>query len=175
MMDETIFRLVNGMVGQYDLMDWVMYQSSQESNLLFPVILAIGYWCWVKWTEARWGIPFLGGIVGVGDFIGGQAKWLIGRPRPCQVLTEIQELVGCGGTFSMPSNHAVNSSAAVGFLVVLYPSLGWILWPLMGLIGFSRIYVGAHYLTDVMMGWLMGLALGGGVALILKKKIFAHR
>jgi len=84
-------------------------------------------------------------------------------------------MVGCGGSFSMPSNHAVNSSTAVAFLVVLYPSLGWVLWPLMALIGLSRVYVGAHYVTDVLVGWAIGLVLGGCVAYFLKRKVFSLR
>jgi len=75
----------------------------------------------------------------------------------------------------MPSNHALNSSTAIAFLVMLYPSMGWVLWPLMALIGLSRVYLGAHFVTDVFVGWAMGLALGGGVAFFLKTKIFTHR
>lgn len=173
-MDEAIFRVINGLAGEFSILDWIMYESSQENNLLIPLILALGYWCWMNWAQARWGIPCLGLVIGIGDFLGGQIKWLIARPRPCQVLSQVHELVGCGGTFSMPSNHAVNSSAAVGFLVVLYPSLGWVLWPVLGLIGLSRVYLGAHYPTDVILGWAIGLVLGGGLAILLKSKVMDY-
>jgi undecaprenyl-diphosphatase len=172
--DEEWFRQINGWAGEYPFMDWFMFQCSQESNLLIPGILAVGYWVWAQWGEAKWAAPGLALLFGLSDLIGGQMKLLIGRARPCQVLAHIQELVGCGGTFSMPSNHAVNSSTAVAFLVVLYPSLGWVLWPLMALIGLSRVYLGGHYVTDVLVGWVIGLILGGGVAFLLKKKNF-HR
>ena len=172
--DEEWFRLINGWAGQYPSMDWFMFQCSQESNLLFPAILAVAYWGWTNWSEAKFAAPSLGLLIGLSDLLGGQLKILIARSRPCQILAHVHEMVGCGGSFSMPSNHALNSSTAVGFLVVLYPSLGWVLWPLMVLIGLSRIYLGGHYVTDVLVGWGIGLALGGGVAFILKRKIF-HR
>ena len=173
--DEEWFRVINGWAGQISALDWLMFQCSREGNLLLPGILAVAYWGWVRWDEVKWAAPSLGLLIGLSDFIGGQLKNLIARPRPCHILSHVHEMVGCGGSMSMPSNHAVNSSAAIAFLVALYPSLGWFLWPLMGLIGLSRIYLGAHYVTDVMAGWAMGLVLGGGVAYLLKTKVFSLR
>jgi undecaprenyl-diphosphatase len=173
--DEEWFRVINGWAGQIPFLDWLMFQSSQESNLLIPGILAVAYWGWAKWDEAKFAAPSLGLLIGLSDLIGGQLKMLIGRPRPCQILSQVHEMVGCGGSFSMPSNHALNSSAAIAFLVALYPSLGWVLWPLMALIGISRVYLGGHYVTDVLVGWAIGLVLGGGVVYLLKTKVFARR
>lgn len=173
--DEELFRLINGWAGESSALDWLMFQCSQESNMLIPGVLLIVYWGWTKWHEAKFAAPILGLLVGFSDLLGGQLKNLIARPRPCQILSQVHELVGCGGSFSMPSNHAVNSSTAIAFLVTLYPSLGWVGWPLMVLIGVSRIYLGAHYVTDVLVGWGIGLVLGCGAAYFLKTKIFPRR
>ncbi len=172
--DEEWFRLINGWAGQFPALDWLMFQCSQESNLLIPGILAVGYWAWTQWDKAKFAAPCLGLLIGLSDLLGGQLKNMVARPRPCQILSHIYKMVGCGGSFSMPSNHAVNSSTAVAFLVVLYPSLGWVLWPLMALIGLSRVYLGAHYVTDVLVGWAIGLVLGGCVAYFLKVKVFSQ-
>ncbi|MFO0733789.1 MAG: phosphatase PAP2 family protein [Nitrospiraceae bacterium] len=80
---------------------------------------------------------------------------------PCLTLQNVHALLGCGKAFSFPSNHAVNTAAAAAFFQVLYPRSGWISWPLVAAIG-SRI--GAHYLSDVMGGWVIGRAIGAGVA-----------
>ena len=78
-------------------------------------------------------------------------------------------MVGCGGTFSFPSNHALNTAAAAAFAQVLYPVTGWVTWPLVVLVGFSRVYVGAHYVSDVLGAWVIGGMLGAGGALLLKR------
>ncbi len=173
--DELWFAYINGWAGQFAGLDWFMLQVSRESNLLIPGILVVAYWGWVKWGEARFAIPCLALLIGFSDFLGGQLKTLIGRPRPCQVLDHIHELVGCGGAFSMPSNHALNSGTAISFLVMLYPSLGWVLWPFLGLIGLSRVFLGAHYVTDVLVGVGLGALLGGGVGFLLKTRVFRRK
>jgi undecaprenyl-diphosphatase len=173
--DEMWFGEINGWAGQFPLLDWFMFQMSQESNLLIPGIVFVGVWGWTKWGEAKIAVPCLALLIGASDWLGGQLKLLIGRPRPCQIFTHIQELIGCGGTFSMPSNHAMNSSSVIAFLVVLYPALGWILWPFLGLIGLSRVYLGAHYVSDVLVGFVLGGMLGGGAGYLIKTQVFRKK
>lgn len=166
-LDETLFHAINGLVGRSEWLDWLMFQLGRPKFLLMPGLLAIGYWAWVQKVEAALGGPVLYATLGAGDFLGAQIKHLVERARPCRELSDVHELVGCGGTFSFPSNHALNTAAAAAFLQVLYPATGWISWPLVALIGFSRVYVGGHYVTDVLGGWAIGGMLGAGIALLL--------
>ena len=85
-----------------------------------------------------------------------------GRPRPPAILSVVTELDG-----SFPSGHANISVVlyALGFYLLFRsarsPALRrlWLalafLFPL--LIGFSRLYLGVHYLSDVLAGWSIGL------------------
>ncbi|WP_455371110.1 phosphatase PAP2 family protein [Petrachloros mirabilis] len=111
--------------------------------------------------------PVLGGAIGLLDFIGAQLKHLVGRPRPCMVMPDLHQLQACGKVFSFPSNHAVNTATAAAFLQVLYPRSGWISWPLVAAIGLTRVYIGAHYVTDVLGGWVLGGVCGAGVGWLL--------
>ena len=65
---------------------------------------------------------------------------------------------------SFPSSHAANAAAAVTFLYAALRIRA--LWLIPLVIGFSRVYVGKHFPTDVLAGWAVGLAVGGTVLLI---------
>ncbi|HKN87688.1 MAG TPA: phosphatase PAP2 family protein [Nitrospiraceae bacterium] len=176
-MDETLFRAINGLAERAAIVDWLMLTLAQSSNLFLPGVLVFFYWLWLDKHEALVGSVVLTGVIIVNDFIGAQVKHLVARPRPCRVLDHIHQLAGCGGTFSFPSNHAMNTAAAAAFAQMLYPSSGWVTWPLVALIGFSRVYVGAHYLTDVIGAWALGGGIGivAGWALLRWSKCFLNR
>lgn len=88
----------------------------------------------------------------------------IGRQRPCIELQDLRMLTPCGGEFGFPSNHAANAMAITVFLHLLlrrkYLTSVFAIFTLM--IGFSRIYLGAHYPLDVLMGYLLGAVLALG-------------
>jgi undecaprenyl-diphosphatase len=168
-LDETLFRTINGLAGRSELLDWLMVELAKPGNLLYPMILAAGFWLWTNRRECVIGSAMLAAVTGITDLLGTQIKGLVQRPRPCLTLQEVQKLLGCGGAFSFPSNHAANTAAAAAFFQVLYPRSGWISWPLVTAIGLSRVYIGAHYLTDVIGGWLVGGLIGAGTAWTLRR------
>lgn len=87
-------------------------------------------------------------------------KELIARPRPFAVLTDVILPTGPTGTFSFPSNHALNNFAAAIFFYRLYPNLKWVLFITAFLVSVSRIYLGLHYPSDILGGALIGLFWG---------------
>lgn len=168
-LDESLFRAINGLAGHASIIDQFFLIVGNRSTFYIPLALAIIYWIWSNRREALLGGALLGGVIGLVDLLSGQLKWVVERVRPCRALSNIVavEPGGCGGLFSFPSSHAMNTATAAAFLHVLYPRTGWVSWPLVGLIGFSRVYVGAHYVTDVLGGWMIGGLFGAGVAWLL--------
>lgn len=166
--DDFLFRAINGLAGQSAFLDEFALDLSRSSLLWVPGVALSSYWLWLSWREAILGAPALAATIGIADFLGARLKDLIARPRPCMSLLDIQQVeAACGKVFSFPSNHAINTAVAAAFLQVLYPRSGWVSWPLVGLIGLSRVYIGAHYVTDVLGGWLIGGLLGSGAAWVL--------
>ncbi len=168
--DTAVFYAVNGWAGQSAALDWLMLQCSSARNLILLIVAFLAWRAWLDWRQGILVTAALGVSVGVGDFIGTLIKSWVARPRPCQVLLDVHELAGCGKMFSLPSNHAVNAATAAAFLGVLFPKTRWVAGTLLLLGGISRIYLGAHYPTDVLAGWCIGGLLGATVGYLIAKR-----
>ena len=166
--EEAVVSWANDLAGRSATLDWVMFQLADGRLWIIPLVAVLGWWLWKGRTRAAITMLTLAAGIGIGDFIGGRLKVAFGRPRPCRILDTWNDVAGCGGAFSMPSNHMVNSALAASFLQVLFPRSGWITWPLVALNAFARMFSAAHYPTDIVAGLLIGGGIGTCLALALR-------
>jgi diacylglycerol kinase family enzyme/membrane-associated phospholipid phosphatase len=87
------------------------------------------------------------------------AKGLFGRRRPTDRVPEERRLPTPESS-SMPSGHTASGAAFARVVGAAYPGLRIPLNALAAAIGFSRVYTGVHYPTDVVAGWLLGRGIG---------------
>ena len=87
-------------------------------------------------------------------------KEMFHRLRPCIFLKDAVTPLGCNGTFSFPSSHAVNNFAAAVFIYKFYPKLKWALFITASLVALSRVYLGLHYPSDILGGAVIGIIFG---------------
>jgi len=87
-------------------------------------------------------------------------KRLSHRPRPCQLEPHCWSKVLPPDKFSFPSGHTMTAFSIALVLSYYYPSLEGTLLFLALSIGFSRIVLGMHFLSDVLAGIVLGVALG---------------
>lgn len=78
------------------------------------------------------------------------------RPRPFRALPGIQNLVIPQDEYSFPSGHTAAATVAAFLFSIALPALAPFFTILAMLIGLSRIYLGVHYPSDVLMGFTLG-------------------
>lgn len=106
-----------------------------------------------------------GSLVGAGALIATvlsqSLKRVCCRPRPSTQLVGFVALVENPDAFSFPSGHSAAAFAVAVALAGEGHSLGNLALVLASCIAISRVYLGAHYPLDVMMGALLGAGAGG--------------
>lgn len=137
-----------------------------DLDLWKPVFLAVGGL--ILLSRRRSGILIIAGAFL--SFLLSEAlssdvlKPLLDRPRPCEVHQWVRLLSSfCPKSPSFTSTHAANSFAVTTYLSFHFPRARVPLLLVASLVGFSRIYMGVHWPSDV----VAGAALGVGCAFLL--------
>ncbi len=137
-----------------DFFKVVTYAGNGVVLGLFVAAVALIFWRNGRRADAAFvGAAFAGAAV-----INGLLKLAFHRPRPELSFVHLE-------TYSFPSGHAAVATATFGalaYLLCLRPNARRVApalaaTALVALVGFSRLYLGAHYLSDVLAGTCFGL------------------
>lgn len=148
------------------------------TNLLTTITIFLLMTTLFLWEEKKreWIIPlWLSiGLTAIATIL---IKIIVSRARPFEALM-LPLIQGAKYTFaawntSFPSLHTAAAFSLVPILDEEFPKLKWFWIILALLIAFSRLYIGVHYLSDVLAGCLIGLLAGFGILHLEKKyKVF---
>ena len=147
---------------------WVMGESASRAELAFwktithaggisasvtfaliPLVLAEAH-LRIAAVQAAWALALSTLVVQV-------IKRNVVRARP---TGDLRAHIKLPDRFSFPSGHATGVMSVAFIHAANFPSLGWPLLMLAGLVGFSRIRLGVHYPSDVVVGQLIAIATG---------------
>ena len=128
-----------------------------RSQILACLAVGVLAWCWVNKDRAA----FVGllAVLAANETLNRILKSIFDRPRPT-IFEDFASL----HSYSFPSGHAMGAVAGFGMMAVVVgrlvpPSKNWayagaVILAL--LIGLSRIYLGLHWVTDVLAGYAAG-------------------
>lgn len=144
---------------------------------VLPVVALATALVWGLWARSWWQPALLAGAMIGSTVISLAAKAVVARPRP---PLDTMHVPGSESTYSFPSGHTVGT--ATFLLVIGY--LLWIrrprvrslaVWAAMAVVGIgvvagSRLYLGYHFVTDVVAGASVGLAVLGAVVVVDRRR-----
>ena len=152
-LDYDLFRATNGLAGRSQAVDAIIVACAKFLPVVFALVLVT---LWLTWKPTNQRAAFLAGIsalvaLGIGQLIG------MALPRPRPYLThQVNLLIAPTADTSFPSDHAT-LGFAVAVLVWRYNRrAGTALLLLALVLAFARIFVGAHYPSDVLGGAALG-------------------
>lgn len=163
------------------LINIISFFSMFGEQLVCVGVLGFLYWCYDKSVAEDFGL----GVIAA-NTVCPMIKCVALRRRPyfdnpsikCfrQVSSEgdLYDIAAQG--YSFPSGHSATATSVYSALPLFF-SRRWvrvIAWVLPLLVGFSRVVVGAHYPTDVLCGWALGLVTVFGLSALRKHISRAH-
>ena len=128
------------------------FLGNEEFFLLFMPAL---YWCWDAGLGLRLAVLLVSG-----NAVTALGKLAFHLPRPYWVDSRVQALSN-EASYGLPSGHALVATSVWGGLAAyLKQPRAWLgAVTVIALISLSRVYLGVHFPTDVVAGWLVGAAL----------------
>lgn len=172
-LDHKVFIFLNGLGSEtYDEL-WLIITKQLYWS---PLFLLIFYLLQKKlgWKKFGYYILFTAVLILISDQTTNFFKNTFQRLRPCNLeeLKGIIRIVKMSSSYSFYSGHAANSMASTVFAFMIlknyYKHSYWLfLFPL--IFAFSRIYLGLHFPSDILIGYVFG-AMFGFICYILYKK-----
>jgi undecaprenyl-diphosphatase len=152
--DHWLFNCVNQKL-ICSFFDWLMPKITIMGSATFSVVMCLLFLAVGTGTHQKAAAESLLALGG-SQLIVYIIKRMAGRQRPYLALPDVRTISSLFTDHSFPSGHtAAAFSLAVAF-VLHFPAYEFVLFAIAGLVGISRLYLGQHYPTDVLIGAVLG-------------------
>ena len=162
--DERLFRLINHSWSN-PVFDRLMPFLS--GNVFFiPALVLLAVSLLMKGgRQGRCFVVAMTSVLILGEaLVTGPLKKSFGRERPYTVLQDVELRAGKSASKAMPSGHSALWAAAATVTFLFYRRVGRGVAVVALGVGYSRCYVGVHWPTDVIAGFIVGISYGCGIA-----------
>ncbi len=168
--DTTVFYLINHSMSSPFMDGFMLFMTKLDLSKVLMIGVICAYALWKGRGKALWVIILAGVAVGLSDLISSHGlKNLFSRVRPCHLLPDVHLLARCPSSFSFPSSHAANISAAATVLIGHSRATAFFMAPLVLIVALSRVSVGVHWPLDVLGGVVSGTLCGLAVVILGRK------
>jgi len=158
--DPAVFRAIHlGL--HHPALDPIMMALTSPGRFKIPLLVLVGALFLTQRVRGVVALLVLALTLAVSDQVSAKViKPIVKRTRPSVVLADSRPLFGVRRSWSFPSVHAVNFSAAVPIVATVFPAATIPAVVVTALVCLSRIYVGDHWPSDVVGGIALGIGLG---------------
>lgn len=161
-MDYQLEHLINGPAGTHPLIDALMEGVAGGAEFLFLGLIAVWFlYGWVRGRAQDRQGALTAFVAACGALTAIQViNHLWHRPRPFLAHPDtVHLLIARSGDPSFPSDHAAAAFAIAVTCCFFHRRLGLATLAVAALLAYARVYVGAHYPTDVLAGAALGALL----------------
>ncbi|TYR81791.1 undecaprenyl-diphosphatase [Priestia megaterium] len=151
-MDYKVFRTINRLAGRFSLLDMLMIFISNRIRYVFTSVLIF---MWFRNHLQRKVALYAITSAAITVFINTVIKCFYFKPRPF-VKRRVGILIPSKTDSSFLSKHTLLTFAVSTSILLYKRSLGLFMWGLSFLTGFSRIWVGHHYPSDIIRSAFIG-------------------